>query len=257
MNSVEILKKLHVYRYAQRLVDLRLRPKRVALYSQFVRPGDLCFDVGANYGNRTEILLRLGARVVAVEPQGEPFRILIERHGGSTNLVAINKGLAAKEGSKEIFLCSPDGLSSMSPEWVDKMKQSSRFPRTYDWNRSATVSVTTLDALIAAYGVPRFCKIDVEGYEYEVIQGLHSAIQTISFEHTPEAVETTLSVIDYLAKSQPYEFNFVADENSIVTLTDWLSAEKMTEYLKNLKQQTSNFGDVYARLRGKPTSEGG
>ena len=39
-----------------------------SLLSRFVRPGDLLFDVGANIGNKSEILLSLGARVVAFEP---------------------------------------------------------------------------------------------------------------------------------------------------------------------------------------------
>ena len=33
-----------------------LRSKnRIAFYSQFIKKGDLCFDIGANIGNRTDI----------------------------------------------------------------------------------------------------------------------------------------------------------------------------------------------------------
>src|SRR5262249_50866799 len=39
------------------------------LYGQFMKPGDLAFDVGAHVGARVASFLRLGARVVAVEPQ--------------------------------------------------------------------------------------------------------------------------------------------------------------------------------------------
>src|SRR5688572_28540682 len=45
-------------------------------YRQFLAPGELCFDVGANVGNRVKIFLKPGARVVAVEPQRECVRTL-------------------------------------------------------------------------------------------------------------------------------------------------------------------------------------
>ncbi|HRD74433.1 MAG TPA: hypothetical protein PK264_00620 [Hyphomicrobiaceae bacterium] len=46
------------------------------LYSRFVKPGDLAFDIGAHVGDRTASFLRLGARVVALEPQGGPAAVL-------------------------------------------------------------------------------------------------------------------------------------------------------------------------------------
>ena len=46
------------------------------LYGQFVRPGDLVFDVGAHVGDRIAAFRRLGARVVAVEPQPALVRTL-------------------------------------------------------------------------------------------------------------------------------------------------------------------------------------
>src|SRR6266446_10222307 len=55
------------------------RARRAAmerLYSGFVRPGDLVFDVGAHVGDRIAAFRRLGARVVAVEPQPALVRTL-------------------------------------------------------------------------------------------------------------------------------------------------------------------------------------
>jgi hypothetical protein len=53
------------------------------LYSEFVRPGDLVFDIGAHVGDRIAAFRRLGARVVAVEPQPAlilTLRVLYGRH---------------------------------------------------------------------------------------------------------------------------------------------------------------------------------
>ena len=50
--------------------------KQLHFYREFTGPGDLCFDVGANTGNRIDPLLQLGAKVVAVEPQKNCYRFL-------------------------------------------------------------------------------------------------------------------------------------------------------------------------------------
>ena len=46
------------------------------------------------------------------------------------------------------------------------------------------VPVTTLDALIERHGVPSFVKVDAEGFEEEVLQGLSRSIKALSFEFT-------------------------------------------------------------------------
>jgi hypothetical protein len=45
-------------------------------YAQFVRAGDLCFDIGANIGSRSRVFRALGAHVVAVEPQPASLKTL-------------------------------------------------------------------------------------------------------------------------------------------------------------------------------------
>ena len=46
-----------------------IEEKRFNFYSGFINKGNICFDIGANYGNRTEVFLKLGSEVIAVEPQ--------------------------------------------------------------------------------------------------------------------------------------------------------------------------------------------
>ena len=72
--------------------------KVLNFYSQFIKKGDLCFDVGAHKGNRTEIFLKLGARVVAIEPQERCVRYLQSKFGKNPQFSLVKKGLSDKEG---------------------------------------------------------------------------------------------------------------------------------------------------------------
>src|SRR5690349_7677956 len=54
----------------------RQRVARSNFYAQLIRPGNLVFDVGANYGEYSQMFMRLGARVIAMEPNPSCARIL-------------------------------------------------------------------------------------------------------------------------------------------------------------------------------------
>src|SRR5262245_3241112 len=56
-------------------IPLRARRLR-RFYAQFVTAGSLCFDVGAHAGNRVRCWRKLGARVIAIEPQPDFVRLL-------------------------------------------------------------------------------------------------------------------------------------------------------------------------------------
>src|SRR6266571_1892017 len=75
----------------------------VALYARFLSPGDLCFDVGSNIGEKTEALLALGARVVAFEPQPSSFREMRARCSPSRRLTAINAAVGAAPGEVPMY----------------------------------------------------------------------------------------------------------------------------------------------------------
>ena len=61
--------------------------RRKLLYQSFVNKNDLCFDVGANMGNRISPLLQIGAKVVAVEPQQQCCRFLQLKFGKKITIV--------------------------------------------------------------------------------------------------------------------------------------------------------------------------
>lgn len=216
-------------------------------YSQFISPGDLCFDVGANIGNRVKIFLKLKARVIAIEPQLECIKTLKNAYSGNRNFQIVKKALGESEGTVEMMISNVNTISSLSKEWIKAVKDSGRFA-AYDWNKTELVEMTTLDRLIDEYGTPAFVKIDVEGFEYSVIKGLSKPLVALSLEYTPEFSESTFDSIRHLRKLGKIILNYSLGESMQLELNSWIGPEEMIAELSSFKNSTKVFGDVYIRF---------
>jgi FkbM family methyltransferase len=158
-----------VLEFGRAVTQARIARRTRQMYRQFVHDGDLVFDVGAHTGGRTAAFLALGAKVVAVEPQESCVAALRSRYGEDSRVEIVPHAVAEVERDAELFVCSrATTVTTMSPEWME-----GRFA-DYEWDRVQPIRTTTMDALVSRYGVPSFCKIDVEGLEYEVLRGLRA-----------------------------------------------------------------------------------
>src|SRR5437763_1165313 len=93
----------------------RRRKAQRSLYRQFVTRGDLCFDVGANIGDRTRAFLDLGARVVAIDPQPSCVRRLGFVFGRNSRVTIVPAGLGADAGEADLAICdAAPTISTMS-----------------------------------------------------------------------------------------------------------------------------------------------
>ncbi|TMQ72840.1 MAG: FkbM family methyltransferase [Candidatus Eisenbacteria bacterium] len=251
----QIVRKLRIYTPARTLkirLD-RLNPafarhqrQMTAFYAQFVGPGSLVFDIGANLGNRSEIFLGLGARVIAVEPQPICHEVLKGLFGHDRRFTLVPMALGDTPGSATMYLADMSGLSTLSEDWIRKTKTSGRFA-AHDWKQTVTVPVTTLDALVAEHGSPDFCKIDVEGYEPNVLSGLSRSIRAVSFELVAETSENAARCIAHMESLGRYEYNSSKSESMSLERAQWVSGAEMKEIVRT-KLHPSYFGDVYARL---------
>jgi len=214
---------------------------------QFISPGDLVFDVGANVGNKAIQYVNLGATVVCFEPQPRCLDILRNRFRGNPRVHIEEIGLADKPGTLSLAICgSADTISTFSNEW----QEAGRFNAMgYRWNRHIPVDVVTLDDMITRYGCPVFCKIDVENFEYEVLKGLTQPIRVVSFEFAIETFHNTKKCIDHLVSLGYRNFNFAIAENEHLVLSDCVSAEQIVD---DIEQESCKhhliWGDVYARF---------
>jgi len=229
------------------------RRKLLRFYSQFISKGDLCFDIGANIGNRTEVFLKLGATVVAVEPQDICMQKLLNKYGDNNKVFLVHKALGAKEGKGNLILSNSHTVSSMSKEWIDCVKNSDMFftsTSAFQWHKTVSVPITTLDKLIKKYGNPIVCKIDVEGFEYQVIKGLSQPVKMISFEFTPapKLISLAIKSIKHLSSIGNVQFNYSFGESMAFALSEWVDKEKICNILLSIPYKTAFSGDIYARF---------
>lgn len=255
MNSILLNKFLRLYSRPRLLAKwLKRRYHRsesIRFMAGFVKRGDLVFDIGANYGWKTELFVALGARVIAVEPQQECVEVL-RRKFQSSGLVQIeNLAVGANETVSHIWKSDVrNQLSSMSREWISAVKKSGRF-RHFAWSSRETVNVTTLDHLIRKYGVPDFCKIDTEGYESEVIAGLTQPLKAASIEYHREFMDSAITSVERLNKLGNRQFNYTLGEAQVLASKQWLDAAQLIRAISSINVHTLQ-GDIYVRAVAEP-----
>ncbi|MGE3287103.1 MAG: FkbM family methyltransferase [Pseudonocardia sp.] len=223
------------------------RRRMIGFYARFLGPGDLAFDVGAHVGSRVGAWRKLGARVVALEPQPDCLRVLRLLHGRDGGVVIDPRAVGAAPGRATLGMSSANPtVSSMSTEWIESVTAADSRFSTVRWDRSIDVEITTLDALIAEHGEPAFCKIDVEGFEADVLAGLSRPLRALSFEYLPFAHDAALAALEQVARLGEYRFTYSPVETMRFASDRWLTRAELLALLER-HRPLGRSGDVYAR----------
>lgn len=215
-------------------------------YQQFVQPGGLCFDLGAHLGNRTEAWLQLGATVVAVEPQPVCIEYLEKKYGPHPRFTLVPKAVGENQGLMELHISekTPTLTTLAGGDWQQAMQDVT--PYKVSWDRTLEVEVITLDDLIETYGLPAFCKIDVEDFELQVLRGLSRAVPALSFEYFTPTIDRTIACIQRLESLDGYQYNWSIGESQRLVSELWVNGESMIDIFRNYPSAHQS-GDVYAR----------
>lgn len=204
------------------------------------------FDVGANMGRKSFIFSRLTKKVVAFEPSPKLYSFLNKRFSGS-NVILFNCALGSSASTLNFYITEKDeSYNSLNLKHI-KTTATIRGIATDENVNCVKVRVEMIEDYIAKFGTPKYIKIDVEGFEYEVLKGLSTPVPILSFEaNLPEFKEESIQSLNYLEKisSNKYEFNF-ALENSFMS-QKFISANEARDFLKN---SILNYVEIYAMLR--------
>jgi FkbM family methyltransferase len=216
-------------------------------------PGDLVFDVGAHVGDRLGSFRRLGAMVVAVEPQPLCARALRELYADDDAVTVVEAACGRTAGPVRLHVNSANPtVSTASPDFVSAA-DGARGWEGQSWDAKVQVRQVTLDSLARSYGVPAFVKIDVEGYEESVLDGLTSEVRALSFEFTTIAREVSRRCLARSAALGFDAYDVSLGDSFALTHGRWITAAEMEKHLDSLPHE-ANSGDVYA-LRSQVPSQ--
>lgn len=217
------------------------------LYANFVKPGDIAFDIGAHVGDRVASFRRQGAKVIAVEPQPALVKVLLMIYGKSYEIKVLKAaiGRTAGEVDLRVNVRNPT-ISTASDDFVRAAGQSSGW-QGEKWTRTIRVPVITLDALIKEYGEPAFIKIDVEGFEAEALAGLSRPVRTLSFEFTTIQRDVAKAALARCVELGYTRFNAALGESQQFEEEEWCDAAAIEAWLTALPD-AANSGDIYAAL---------
>jgi len=212
-------------------------------YAQFIGRGDLCFDIGANIGTKSQLFLSLGAKVIAFEPQSNCREKLQNLKDNNADFTFYPYAVGSENEEKELFLANHIEVATLSDKFVDYFTCDEIY-----WNQKEKVPVKKLDSLIEIYGLPHYCKIDVEGYEGEILLLLTHKIPLIEFEFTGGFITETIKIIAHL-EAENVTFNYILNEHLKWPQKKWLTADELTNIIKSLPVNRLH-GNIFVKTNG-------
>lgn len=223
------------------------RRKLIRFYQQFIPEGSLCFDIGAHLGNRLDAWLALDTQIVALDPQPLCYQYLQYHFGKKSNVTVLPLAAGAKKDKLDLHVSHlyPTVSTLSGEDWRNALNSASEASVT--WDETVEVDVTTLDILIKKYGLPYFCKIDVEGFEPFVLEGLSQPIPLLSFEFLSTRQKSRITCLRRLKELGKYTYNWSEGDSYQLELENWVDENVLLESIRRKGKQLFS-GDIYAKL---------
>ena len=228
-------------------IPLRRRRLR-RFYQNHLTPGSRAWDIGAHLGSRTRVWLDLGAQVTAYEPQPVCAAVLENWFGTCPRFRLRPCAAGSRSGSASIHISERHPtLATLSTSWVHRTQSRPRF-EGIQWNRQREVPIVRLADEESRFGPPDFIKIDVEGFEPDVIHGLGTMPRSLSFEVLPGEIANALECIEELERRGSWMWNLAVGESFKMIFSAPVHRSTLEAYLAKLTV-THPGGDIYGYNR--------
>jgi len=210
---------------------------------RYINQDDVFIDAGANSGVYTVLAAKVkGARVIAFEPVPKTYARLLDNvklNEISSLALCINIGLAECSGELN-FTISNDATN--------------RVMHKNEIGSSCTkIPVSTLDDQINKYAVdPTILKIDVEGYEYFILEGgkkflANQSLNVIIIELNNSGLRYGYTDEDVALKIQSHGFktyNYDANNNKIIYMPTITKEKQNTLFIRDINLVKSRLQNI-------------
>lgn len=171
----------------------------------------LLFDIGANIGAWALANYNPNTQIVSVEASPTTYTTLVRNTAGK-NIHCINRAVTSQPVAEVTFYeADANTISSLNKDWITNTR--SRFGKDCHVRTETVVSTTTIDAMVATFGVPDIIKVDVEGAEHIVLQSLTQKVKTVCFEWAAEWDVETFMCIDHMSKIGYHRFHIQMNDD--------------------------------------------
>ncbi len=178
------------------------------------------FDIGANEGKYTDANMKNFNKCILVEANPVLAENLREKYRTNTSIYIV-EAIASNKENEVFYISNANQISTSDPEWIQK----SRFSNNYTWSPVEGIKTISVDTLIQQFGEPTLLKIDVEGYEYNVLQSLSKKVNMLCFEWAEEKKKEILLSLEYLHTHNYTKFHIQIEDKYDYSVKegDWLN----------------------------------
>lgn len=196
-------------------------------------------DIGANRGMFTDACMHLfgeNLKMIVVEANPSLCDFLQSKYANRHNITVLNTVMSRVHNEDvSFYLSNADTISTAALDWI----HNSRFSKDYTWSEPLKIKSTSLDHLIRTYGEPDLIKVDVEGYELEVLSGLTKKTSEICFEWAEEQYDNINKIAEHLQSLGYTEFGYIMGDEYMKRpdrYTSWSTSDFHSNIDSNRKE---------------------
>jgi FkbM family methyltransferase len=209
------------------------------------------YDIGANRGLFSDKckLEYPNSNIVIVEANKKLVNELEIKYKNDNSFTIVNKACSSKDNDELDFYVGiqysdSDVISTCSIDWMEKSRFSS-----HKYDKPVKIKTISLNSLILEYGLPDLIKIDVEGFEYEVLKNFLYKVDNICWEWVEEELDSVIKISNHLSSVGYNEFGYVIGDEYLKRPDKYLKLQDFqSELIKiAISERKELWGMIWTR----------